>query len=130
VSGFTHYHAKGVTMNITKLSELAPQTAAPATERVQAPTVAKATATPPPEANNETRVTKAEVAEVIRKANEAMKANGSDLKFSMDEDNGRPIVQIIDRTTEKVLRQIPSVEMLALSKALEKMQGVFVSKSA
>jgi len=67
---------------------------------------------------------------VVKEANEAMARNGSDLKFRMDEDNGKPIVEIIDRQTEKVIRQIPSVEMIELSKALAKMQGVLVSKTA
>ena len=69
-----------------------------------------------------------EVLEVVQKANAALASNQSNLKFMLDSDNGKPIVQIIDRETEEVLKQIPSVEMLKIAKAIEKMQGVLMSR--
>ena len=69
-----------------------------------------------------------EVLEVVQKANAALANNQSNLKFLLDSDNGKPIVQIIDRETQEVLKQIPSVEMLKIAKAIEKMQGVLMSR--
>ncbi|MCE2746667.1 MAG: flagellar protein FlaG [Burkholderiales bacterium] len=69
-----------------------------------------------------------EVLEVVQKANAALTSNQSNLKFLVDSDNGKPIVQIIDRETQEVLKQIPSVEMLKIAKAIEKMQGVLMSR--
>jgi flagellar protein FlaG len=69
-----------------------------------------------------------EVLEVVQKANVALSSSQSNLKFMMDNDNGKPIVQIIDRETQEVLKQIPSVEMLKIAKAIEKMQGVLMSR--
>lgn len=69
-----------------------------------------------------------EVLEVVQKANAALASNQSNLKFLVDSDNGRPIVQIIDRETQEILKQIPSVEMLKIAKAIEKMQGVLMSR--
>lgn len=69
-----------------------------------------------------------EVLEVVQKANAALASNQSNLKFLVDSDNGKPIVQIIDRETQEVLKQIPSVEMLKIAKAIEKMQGVLMSR--
>lgn len=69
-----------------------------------------------------------EVLEVVQKANAALSGNQSNLRFLMDSDNGKPIVQIVDRETQEVLKQIPSVEMLKIAKAIEKMQGVLMSR--
>lgn len=71
-----------------------------------------------------------EVLEVVQKANAALTSNQSNLKFLVDTDNGKPIVQIVDRETQEVLKQIPSVEMLKIAKAIEKMQGVLISREA
>ncbi|HEX4917615.1 MAG TPA: flagellar protein FlaG [Limnobacter sp.] len=71
-----------------------------------------------------------EVLEIVQKANAAMASNQSNLQFVVDPDNGKPIVQIVDRETQEVLKQIPSVEMLKIAKAIEKMQGVLMSKEA
>ena len=71
-----------------------------------------------------------EVLEAVQKANAALTSNQSNLKFMLDTESGRSIVQIIDRETEEVLKQIPSVEMLKIAKALEKMQGVLLSLEA
>lgn len=71
-----------------------------------------------------------EVIEVVQKANAALSSNQSNLKFLVDTDNGQSIVQIIDRETEEILKQIPSVEMLKIAKAIEKMQGVLMSREA
>lgn len=71
-----------------------------------------------------------EVLEVVQQANKALSSNQSNLKFMMDSENGKPIVQIIDQETQEVLRQIPSVEMLKIAKAIEKMQGVLMSREA
>lgn len=71
-----------------------------------------------------------EVIEVVQKANAALSNNQSNLKFLVDNDNGKPIVQIVDRETQEVIKQIPSVEMLKIAKAIEKMQGVLMSREA
>lgn len=74
--------------------------------------------------------TAAELKQMIEKANENLKINNSDLQFEMDQEASRMIVKVIDRDTKEVLRQFPSTEMVELAKAIEKMQGVLVSKTA
>lgn len=39
-----------------------------------------------------------------------------DLNFSVDEATGRVVVKVINSTTDEVIRQIPSEEMLAISR--------------
>ncbi|MDA0189672.1 MAG: flagellar protein FlaG, partial [Proteobacteria bacterium] len=54
----------------------------------------------------------------------------SDIQFSIDEDTGTTVVKIIDRTTDEVIRQIPSEEMLDIAKALDRLQGLLIKQKA
>ena len=49
-----------------------------------------------------------------------------DLNFSVDDDTGLRVVKLIDTKTEEVIRQFPSEELLAIAKALDKLQGLLV----
>ena len=71
-----------------------------------------------------------QLTEALQRANEALRANNLDFRFSEDVDSGKMIVQVVDMETEKVVRQIPSADMLALSKSLEKMQGLLFKQEA
>lgn len=114
-------------MNISNLPDIAATTGTSATSQVVnrgQQNVETGSQKPPVEP------TAAELKNAVDSANEALKANRSNLQFTMDPDLNRPVVKIIDTETQDILRQIPSVEMLELSKAIEKMQGVLVSKLA
>lgn len=98
------------------------------------PTGASTTATEikptEPAMGEKAKLTPTEVVEIVQKANKALMDNASNLKFTVDKDSGARVVQLVDRETQEVLRQIPSVEMLKIAKAIEKMQGVLVSTQA
>lgn len=64
---------------------------------------------------------------------DAVEPLARDLLFSVDKDTGRTVVKIIDTSTDKVIRQIPSEEALALAKELDgyaKSLGVLVKQQA
>nr|WP_177420989.1 flagellar protein FlaG [endosymbiont of Lamellibrachia barhami] len=42
-----------------------------------------------------------------------------ELQFDLDEDSGRTVVRVIDRTSGDLIRQIPSEEVLALAKHMQ-----------
>src|ERR1044071_1942214 len=48
---------------------------------------------------------------------------GSELRFSLDRSTGRPLIQIVDRTTNEVLNQIPPQEVLRLDAVLSQLQS-------
>lgn len=48
----------------------------------------------------------------------------SQLKFSIDSQLGKVIVQVVDSTTDEVIRQIPPEEVLALQKRMAEMRGI------
>lgn len=52
------------------------------------------------------------------------------IEFSLDEDTGQSILRVVDAQTKEVLRQIPSEEVLAISKALDKLQGILIQNKA
>lgn len=112
-------------MNISNMSDYAMALQKPQdTSSIKAPTGIA----PQPVLGEGAELSVEEVIEVVQKANNAMASNQSNLQFLIDNDNGKPIVQIVDRETQEILKQIPSVEMLKIAKAIEKMQGVLMSR--
>jgi len=71
-----------------------------------------------------------DVRDAVRKIEDAIVPSAQDLRFTIDEDTGTPIIKLIDTTTNTVLRQIPTVEALEISKALDKLQGLLVRETA
>ena len=63
----------------------------------------------------------------VRKAIEPV---AQDLLFSIDDDTGHTVVKVVDASTDEVIRQIPSAEVLAIAKALDKLQGVLIKQEA
>ena len=62
----------------------------------------------------------------IAEANRSMRAIPTNLEFEQDQDSGKVVVRVIDSETRKVIRQMPTEDMLAMSKALDRLQGLMV----
>jgi len=75
-------------------------------------------------------VTQEAVVAAVQSANAYVQSVSSSLKFSLDEDTGRTVVKVIDTETEEVLRQFPSEEMLAISRSIDRMQGLLINREA
>ena len=48
---------------------------------------------------------------------------GSELQFSIDRDTKRPLIRIVDRTTNEVLSQIPPEDVIRMAEVLSEIQG-------
>jgi flagellar protein FlaG len=59
-----------------------------------------------------------------------IKQTANSLQFSIDEDIGVTVVKVIDTESKKVIRQIPSEEVIDIAKALDKLQGLLVKQQA
>jgi flagellar protein FlaG len=59
-----------------------------------------------------------------------LQSSRPELEFSVDQSSGKVVLRISDPETGKVVRQIPSEEMLALSKALDQLKGLLFSGQA
>lgn len=91
---------------------------APATERAQA--FEQAARQPSGE----------ELGNAVADLNKMAQAAAQGVRFSVDEETGRTVVKVVDTQTDKVLRQIPTVEALKLWRSIEQMQGVMLRDKA
>lgn len=73
---------------------------------------------------------RAEMEEAVKTLNKFTEMTAQDVRFSIDEESGKTIVKVVDVATQTVLRQIPNVEALSISRSLDKMQGLLVRDSA
>lgn len=71
-----------------------------------------------------------QVREAIEKIERVVSPAAQDLRFSIDDETGITVVKLIDTETQTVLRQIPTEEVLQISKALDKLQGLLVRNEA
>ena len=68
--------------------------------------------------------TEEEVTEVVNRMNDFVQSIQRDLSFSVDDETGHEIVQVIDTETSKIVRQIPSEEFLQISKSISSLNGI------
>lgn len=61
-----------------------------------------------PEAGNIAPPEKPDLEELARKLNVASQSIGRDLRFEVDLESGRSVIQVLDRETGEVIRQIPA----------------------
>ena len=71
-----------------------------------------------------------EVRDAVKKIEQVVSPATQDLRFSIDHDTGTTVIKLIDTQTQTVLRQIPTVEIMEISKALGKLQGLLVREKA
>jgi flagellar protein FlaG len=73
---------------------------------------------------------KASIASAVKKLNDYVAPALQTIEFSIDDETDRIVVKVVDTSTQKVLRQIPNEEVLAISKTLDKLQGLVVRQTA
>ncbi|MFN0162075.1 MAG: flagellar protein FlaG [Burkholderiales bacterium] len=83
-------------------------------------------APPATAAGSEASAADRDVPEAVNAANRALAMESTRLRFDIDSSNDRMIVRIVDGETGQVLRQMPSEEMLALARRLDRIQGMLL----
>ena len=81
-------------------------------------------------AHAERKPDSAELGNAVADLNKVAQAASQGVRFSVDEDSGRTVVKVVDTQTDKVLRQIPTMEALKLWRSIEQMQGVMLRDTA
>ena len=71
-----------------------------------------------------------EVTQATQRVEKFVQTMSSDLQFTVDDSSGAFVIRIVDRATQEVIRQMPSEEMLAIAKALDRLQGLLVRQQA
>lgn len=80
--------------------------------------------------NQVSQVEKEELVGAVKKLNEHVAPALQTIEFSLDQESKRMIVKVVDTETRKVLRQIPNEEVVAMSKTLDKLQGLVIRQTA
>jgi len=73
---------------------------------------------------------KGDLEQAISKITQHVQNVQRDLQFSVDKGSGQTVVKIIDSSTDEVIRQIPSQEVLALARNLADISGVLFKTEA
>ena len=71
-----------------------------------------------------------QVREAVSTTNDVVRSVQSRLQFVADDASGQMVVRVMDAESNQVIRQIPSEEMLAISRAIERMQGLLIQGEA
>jgi flagellar protein FlaG len=66
----------------------------------------------------------------VKKLNEYVAPALQTIEFALDSESNRMIVKVVDTATQKILRQIPNEEVMAMSKTLDKLQGLVIRQTA
>jgi flagellar protein FlaG len=67
-------------------------------------------------------------AQVADQINEFLKSTDAKVQFEVERGSKEVVVRIVDALTREVIRQVPSEEMLAISKALDRMSGLLMDQ--
>ena len=70
------------------------------------------------------------VAQAVAVLNRAMAALSREVEFTSDQQTGHTVVRVLDRETQEVIRQIPSQEVLSITHALDRLQGLLFQQKA
>lgn len=120
----------GVDVALPHAQDLAPARPTDSGDTVATARTDVATSAQPPQ--QATKVDPKQVAAAVQQAN----AHLSDLNrnvrfsFSVDPDTKQVVVKMLDAQTGDLIRQIPSQQMLDISKNLEKPQGLVLQQKA
>lgn len=72
----------------------------------------------------------AELKAAIKAVESAVQAKANNLKFSVDDTTGQTVVTVIDGSTGSKIRQIPSEDVLAISRSIEQMKSLLFKDKA
>ncbi len=71
-----------------------------------------------------------QVQHAVDQINNVVQNSNKDVQFKLENSNGKVVVQVMDTQNHQVIRQIPSKEALAISQALDKLQGLLLKQHA
>jgi flagellar protein FlaG len=108
-------------MKVEALSNLVTTASGATSGSARAP--ARADATAPAQA----AVDPAQLKQAAEAVNQQIQATVPNLRFSVDDDTGKMVVRIVDTATGDVIRQVPSEELLAISRSIDRLQGLLLN---
>jgi flagellar protein FlaG len=70
------------------------------------------------------------VARAVGNINDFLQHVRRELRFTIDDDTGRTVIQVVDQSTKEIIRQIPSQAVLKLAAGLEEFSGLLFKEQA
>jgi flagellar protein FlaG len=70
-----------------------------------------------------------EIKKQVQHLQDISKVKGWAVSFSVDQEYDKPVIKIVDTDTQKVIKQIPGEDFLAMSKKLAELRSDDVNKS-
>jgi len=69
----------------------------------------------------------AQVQRAAEAIDQKINAIAPNLRFSVDSDTGKTVVKVVDISTGETIRQMPSEEVLAISRSIDRLQGLLLN---
>jgi len=69
----------------------------------------------------------AQVQRAAEAIDQKINAIAPNLRFSVDNDTGKTVVRVVDISTGETIRQMPSEEVLAISRSIDRLQGLLLN---
>ncbi len=79
-------------------------------------------------AESGTSLSRDEVQELVEQINKKLDYLNKYLKITLDDELEIPVVKILERETDRVIRQIPPEHILSLMKKIDEMLGILLSE--
>jgi flagellar protein FlaG len=80
-------------------------------------------------ATENAQLTVQEVAETVEALNSVMQQMQRGISFKVDDQSGRSIIQVIDRDSGDVIKQMPSQDLLKLINHMQEMQSILFDET-
>jgi flagellar protein FlaG len=77
-----------------------------------------------------TALTMEKMESIIKVANAALDSANNSLRFRLDETLKTPIISVVDQDSGEVIRQLPSEELVRISRSIETMRGVLFDSTS
>ncbi len=90
----------------------------------------EATANKPAEEKSQQQRANEQLQEAVAELNSFVQNINRSLQFNVDNESGGTIIKVLDSETEELIRQIPSAELLELSKRIEENAGLILKTKA
>jgi flagellar protein FlaG len=71
---------------------------------------------------------KDDVEQAADEINRFLKSSSFNIQFIVDAASSDIVVRVVDAETSEIIRQMPSEEMLVISKCLDRMRGLLIAK--
>lgn len=68
--------------------------------------------------------------QAVREIKRAVEPVANNLSFSIDKESGKTVIRVVDSKTQELIRQIPSEEVMTISRALDRLAGLLVEEKA